>query len=411
MMDKNEIRTNSFEHTSAELEGVVETTAGDYEPSHAPVWRKARRGKKQLKVGIAMMLVCAVISCAVGSGITALTFGKYATGQNSVAAAAPNVSTGMNVVRTVSTGQTLSFAEIAAKVSPTVVSITTSTTQNFRFGPSATSTGSGSGIIITENGYIVTNNHVISGASKISVKLPTGTEYAATVVGADSQSDLAVLKVDATNLPYAALGDSDKLAVGDIAVAIGNPLGELSNTVTQGIISATDREITIDDETMSLLQTDAAINPGNSGGALCNAYGEVIGVVNAKTSALGIEGLGFAIPINDAKPVIEELVAKGYVSGRATMNMSVQEIAGRNAGYSRITAGLYAAQVTEDGAAHKAGIQNGDRILSADGKSISTSAELKAVLESHSPGDVIKVVIERQGTQLTISVSLGELNA
>ena len=344
----------------------------------------------------------------VGGGITALSMSGLSANPGETVSIANGTSLVSVVNTSIMSGEALTIAEISAKVSPSVVSITTTVQTSNRFGRSETSSGSGSGIIFAENGYILTNNHVIDGAESISVRLSTGTEYTATIIGSDSQTDLAVLKIEADNLPFVTMGDSDNLQVGDLAVAIGNPLGELSGTVTTGIISATDREITIDNETMNLLQTDAAVNPGNSGGALCNAYGEVIGVVNAKTSALGVEGLGFAIPINDAKPVIEELLQNGYVSGRATMNVSVQEVTAQTAAFFRMEAGVYVAEATSGGAADRAGIKAGDRIVSADDKEIETAADLKSVIESHSVGDLLNVVISRNSSEASLTLTLNE---
>ncbi len=379
------------------------------EPARVPFWRKKeKKSRRKVQIGIASILCIGLLSGVVGGGITALSMSGLSANPGETVSIANGTSLVSVVNTSIMSGEALTIAEISAKVSPSVVSITTTVQTSNRFGRSETSSGSGSGIIFAENGYILTNNHVIDGAESISVRLFTGTEYTATIIGSDSQTDLAVLKIEADNLPFVTMGDSDNLQVGDLAVAIGNPLGELSGTVTTGIISATDREITIDNETMNLLQTDAAVNPGNSGGALCNAYGEVIGVVNAKTSALGVEGLGFAIPINDAKPVIEELLQNGYVSGRATMNVSVQEVTAQTAAFFRMEAGVYVAEATSGGAADRAGIKAGDRIVSADDKEIETAADLKSVIESHSVGDLLNVVISRNSSEASLTLTLNE---
>jgi len=395
---------------------------------------KAKKKKKHFGAGlIALMLALCLVSGAAGSGLTAMlnsvTTSRYTTESDTAndpiadsvsdeaadtssagdTVTITNAAAGSNVINTsVETGTVLTVAEIAAVVSPAVVSIDIKIVTYDRYGRTSQSSGSGSGIIISEDGYILTNNHVIEDASTITVTLSTGKAYTARLIGADSQTDLAVLKIDGDNLPYAILGDSDSLQPGDLAVAIGNPLGTLANTVTTGIISATDREITIDDETMNLLQTDAAINPGNSGGALCNQYGEVIGVVNAKTSATGIEGLGFAIPINDAKPVIVQLIENGYVTGRASFGFSTQEITSSTAMFYRAEAGIYVSSVTSGGAADLAGIKSGDRIISIDGQTIDSVAALKAIKEQHSPGDILEIVVKRNGQTLTLSITLQE---
>jgi serine protease Do len=354
-----------------------------------------------------LLLVCCLISGAAGSCFTALLQSGTASASNgALLAQGAGVTRAINAA--VNTGESLTIADIAAVVSPAVVSVNVTITTVDRFGRRLASSSSGSGFIVTEDGYILTGNHVIEGATDIKVTLSTGKEYAAALVGADAQTDLAVLKIDEVSLPCVTMGDSDRLKTGDVAVAIGNPLGELSNTVTAGIISATDRELTIEGETMNLLQTDAAINPGNSGGALCDRYGEVIGVVNAKTSALGVEGLGFAIPINDAKDVAAELIAKGYVSGRASLGLSVQEITGQTARFFRTEAGVYAASVASGGAADKAGVKAGDRIVSLGGQTVTSAAELKAIKEKHAPGDAIEIVVSRDGRSMTLTIVLQE---
>jgi serine protease Do len=361
----------------------------------------------------AAMLICCVLSGAAGSGLTLLAADGFAPGafasKNIVAPAYWDTALlAADVQGTATQARLLSIADIFNAVGPSVVSITAKAAVTDRFGRSETAEGFGSGIIIAESGYILTNNHVAEGATTLSVALSTGAEYAARLVGKDSRTDLAVLKIEAAGLPFAKLGDSSALKAGDLAVAIGNPLGELSGTVTAGIVSATDREITIEGERMNLLQTDAAINPGNSGGALCNIYGEVIGVVSAKTSALGIEGLGFAIPINDAKPVVEQLIAKGYVSGRAEMGVAFQEVTEQTARFFRVSAGVYVNGVIAGGPAAAAGILRGDRIVSVGGEAVLSAAGLKAIIEKHSVGDRLTVVVDRNGTTRSLSVTLRE---
>ena len=258
-----------------------------------------------------------------------------------------------------------------------------------------------------KDGYIVTNNHVVSGATSLKVTTTDGTEYDASVVGKDSQTDLAVIKVDANNLQAATLGDSDILQVGDPAIAIGNPLGELGGTVTTGIISATDRQITIDDETMTLLQTDAAINPGNSGGGLFNADGNLIGIVNAKESSTGIEGLGFAIPITPAQDIITELMQNGSVTSRPALNVSLYDYTSNNQGqYSKYEDGCYIVQIVKNGAADKAGLKQNDRILSFDGEQIQSTSDVKNVLKKHKIGDTVKMVVERDSKKITVEITL-----
>ncbi|MBQ7751460.1 MAG: trypsin-like peptidase domain-containing protein [Clostridia bacterium] len=259
--------------------------------------------------------------------------------------------------------------------------------------------GSGSGIIISEDGYIVTNQHVIAEATEITIILNTGDEYVATVVGSDSKSDLAVLKINATGLTAATLGDSSQVEVGDLAVAIGNPLGqELAGTVTSGVISAVNRKMTVDNRSYNLLQTDAAINPGNSGGALVNKYGEVIGINSIKMSETGVEGIGFAIAISEAKPIIDDLMNSGYVSGRSLIGITITE--SRN--------GLTVYSVVEGSGAEKAGIKEGDLIVKADGKAVNTSEGLNEIRDTKKPGDYITLTVIRNGELTDIKVQLYE---
>ena len=306
------------------------------------------------------------------------------------------------------TVQVSDVSNIVEKCKDSVVEITTESVSsgNSIFGQYV-SQGAGSGVIISKDGYIVTNNHVVSGATSLKVTTTDGTEYDASVVGKDSQTDLAVIKVDANNLQAATLGDSDILQVGDPAIAIGNPLGELGGTVTTGIISATDRQITIDDETMTLLQTDAAINPGNSGGGLFNADGNLIGIVNAKESSTGIEGLGFAIPITPAQDIITELMQNGSVTSRPALNVSLYDYTSNNQGqYSKYKDGCYIVQIVKNGAADKAGLKQNDRILSFDGEQIQSTSDVKNVLKKHKIGDTVKMVVERDSKKITVEITL-----
>lgn len=306
------------------------------------------------------------------------------------------------------TVQVSDVSDIVEKCKDSVVEITTESVSsgNSIFGQYV-SQGAGSGVIISKDGYIVTNNHVVSGATSLKVTTTDGTEYDASVVGKDSQTDLAVIKVDANNLQAATLGDSDILQVGDPAIAIGNPLGELGGTVTTGIISATDRQITIDDETMTLLQTDAAINPGNSGGGLFNADGNLIGIVNAKESSTGIEGLGFAIPITPAQDIITELMQNGSVTSRPALNVSLYDYTSNNQDqYSKYEDGCYIVQIVKNGAADKAGLKQNDRILSFDGEQIQSTSDVKNVLKKHKIGDTVKMVVERDSKKITVEITL-----
>ncbi len=302
--------------------------------------------------------------------------------------------------------------------SPAVVGVLNNVKALSRQQLSSTETqGSGSGVIVSSDGYIVTNNHVIEGADSVSVVLQNGDTVDAKVVGADSQTDLAVLKIEKTGLTTIAFGDSGAVQVGESVVAIGNPLGtELYGTVTSGIISATDRELIIDDVRFTLLQTDAAINPGNSGGALVNAKGELIGINSLKSTTAGTdeygnsisaEGIGFAIPINDARPIIEELITKGYVE-RPMMGISGSSITEEQAAYNNVPMGLYVVQLSENGPAAKAGIQVEDIITQVDGKDVTSFSDLRDVIDSHKVGDTLTVKAYRykESKEYTFQVTL-----
>lgn len=304
----------------------------------------------------------------------------------------------------------LSNQEIVEAVKNTIVEITTSSVQNNSFLQQYVSSGAGSGVIISKDGLIITNAHVIEGATDIKVRTADGTEYPAELIASDSQTDVAVIRVQANNLQAAVFGNSDSLQVGEDVLAVGNPLGSLGGTVTEGILSAKDREITVQGQTMTLLQTSAAINPGNSGGGLFNRNGELIGIINAKSTGTDIEGLGFAIPINIAKSVAEDLVEKGKVSGRLTLGISYFEVNSVQAAmqYGVNTLGLYIKEVLPDTNAARAGMQAEDVITAVDGEQITTAAELKAKLSSHKVGDTMTFTVIRDKAYVELSVVLAE---
>ena len=304
----------------------------------------------------------------------------------------------------------LSTTEIASKVGPATVSILAEVSYGSINGTAQTAEASGSGFIISADGYIVTNNHVIEGASAVQVAI-AGEEdpVDAVVVGTDPTTDIAVLKIDRTDLSFVTLGDSDSLQVGELAVAIGNPFGELAGSVTVGVISALDREISINNSSYNLLQTDASINSGNSGGPLVNSYGEVIGVTNAKVSEG--EGLGFAIPINDVKTVIEDLVNNGYVTGRPVLGIGVVTVDQTTADQYGWPVGAYIRQVDAGSAADKAGLKVSDIITSIDGEAITTTEDVIAIKNSHAVGDSLTITIYRNGGTLDITIVLQEASA
>lgn len=303
----------------------------------------------------------------------------------------------------------LAIRDIAKLTENSVVEITTEgVVRGNRLGQYVYE-GAGSGVVIASDGYIVTNNHVIEDASKILVKLKNGDIYEATVVGKSSDSDIAVLKVDTTDLQPVVLGDSSKLVVGDTAVVVGNPLGS-GSTVTNGIISAMDREIDLGDSVMNLLQTNAAVNPGNSGGGLFNGKGELVGIVVAKSAGEDIEGIGFAIPINDIKDTISEIKTYGYIRGRVQLGVNLLEIdnAWDAMMYRVDSLGVYVRSVEDNSDAEEAGIKSGDKIVSVDDNDVDSAEDIKKAVSKKSPGDKIVLGIYRNGKTYNVTVVLSE---
>lgn len=342
------------------------------------------------------------------------------SGETASAGGTDNSGAAVQTVNKSGSKKQLTIPEIAEKVGPSVVGVINKTTVkaeryynpfNGRYYYSSDPSldgetveqGSGSGIIISEDGYIVTNQHVVEGASEISVILNTGEEYTAKLIGQDTKTDLAVLKIEVgTSLPAAKLGNSSEVKVGETAVAIGNPMGmEFSGSVTAGIISAVNRTMTIEDRTYNLIQTDAAINSGNSGGALINQYGEVIGINSVKLSQEGVEGMGFAIAIDEAKPVIDDLMSSGYVTGRPLVGISIQPT----------KYGLFISSVQENSGAQKAGLKVGDQILAVDGKEVSSRSEINEIRDTKKPGETIKFKVARSGNSMELDVVLSEDNS
>ncbi len=390
-----------------ELMRIDEYDRNNYPELQEQMPRRNKRSRKQGIKGMAAVLALSVmLSGAAGFG------GGYLASQinqtevdESTGISASNVS----YVQTASTSSSMSVADVAAMTADSVVEITTETVTTNGWMGQMVESGAGSGVIISEDGYIVTNNHVIEDASKITVRLRNGQEYAATLVGTDAKTDVAVIKIEATGLQAAVMGDSDNLRVGETAVVIGNPLGELGGTVTDGIISALDREIQLGDEYMTLLQTNAAINPGNSGGGLFNDRGELVGIVVAKTSAEGIEGLGFAIPINIAKDVIEQLEANGYVSGRADLGMDLVDVSSVQTAwqYGVSSTGVYVQKLTNT-VSQQAGFQPGDRIIAINGTEVSSVAEVNKILGNCQVGDQVEITVIRGRQQGTLTMTLPE---
>ena len=312
-------------------------------------------------------------------------------------------------------GESMSLQQISSVVSPSVVAITTEQMSGSQtwFGGYYVQSGAGSGVIISQDGYILTCAHVVDGATSVKVQLQNGDTYDASIVGSDATSDIAVLKIEATGLTPAVIGDSDALAVGETVVAVGNPLGTLSNTVTDGIISALNREVTVEDNDMTLLQTNASISPGNSGGGLFNANGELIGIVNAKSADSEAEGIGFAIPIDTAIEVATDLMSNGYVTVRPGLGVTVISVSDLQTAmqYGLSNLGVYIQSVNSGSGAEEAGLKAGDRIVSVDGTVVDSTSDVTGVLDEHEIGDVVEVQVARDGQLVSAQVTLGERQA
>lgn len=382
-----------------------------YSYSSAPQQPPVPQKKKGSKVLLRVLACVGVAALGFGGGLGGAVVASRAglTG-NQVVVQQVERSTDATAAGSTD-GTSMSVQQIASVVSPSVVAITTeqmSSSQTW-FGGYYVQSGAGSGVIISQDGYILTCAHVVSGATSVKVQLNGSDEsYDATVVGQDSTSDIAVLKIDATGLTPAVIGDSDALAVGEVAVAVGNPLGTLSNTVTDGIVSALNRQVTVQDNDMTLIQTDASISPGNSGGGLFNANGELIGIVNAKSSYSEAEGIGFAIPINTAMEIGQQLIENGSVA-RPALGVKIMDVTdaqtAQQLGVS--TMGVYVVEVTKGSGADAAGVQAGDRVLAVDDTAVSDSSALKNYLKDKGIGDTVNLQVERDGKVLTLAVTLG----
>ena len=398
--------------TTASASGVSSADSGPQGPVQEmkPVKKKNRVGLKLT----AMALCCALVGGAIGGGIV------WGVSNGSAEETAINVSG--RTVEAVRLNQVdgkteMTDAEVyAANVNSTVsINVTGATGYNI-FGQPVQSASSGSGFILTTDGYIVTNYHVVEDAQAIQVTLYDGTEYDAQYVGGDEDYDIAVIKVDATDLQPVTLGDSDGLHVGDRVLAIGNPLGELTFSMSGGMVSSVNRAINVDGTPFNMIQTDASINPGNSGGPLLNSYGEVVGIVSAKYSSYSnesVEGLGFAIPINDVSSMIQDIMTNGYVTDRAYLGATVGTLNTSMAQQYRfdITQGAFIYSVEEGGPADQAGLQLGDVITAVDGTEITSLDSFTAVKKGYRIGDTSELTVYRQGETLTLTLTWGETPA
>ncbi len=378
-----------------------------------------KKEKNTSKRFVAAMVSLTVLNLALFGG--AFMLGRsYGAGDSKVASKQELVDTlrggddnkSYTASEAANSGTEMATTEIAKTVGPAVVGITSvAQGQMSIFGGATQSSAQGSGIILSADGYIVTNNHVVEGASSVTVTLNTGVDYEAKVVGTDAQTDLAVIKIEPKEeLTVAKLGDSTAVEVGERVVAIGNPMGlEFFGSVTQGIVSAVNRSVTIENRTMNLIQTDAAINSGNSGGALINARGEVIGINSVKVATSGVEGMGFAIPISEANPVISDLLEYGYVKGRPIIGISTRDVNQYMSQSYSWPQGVQVMAVSSD-SAKQAGLQQGDIITAVDGEKVTTGEELNKIKDQHKPGDTLKLEVYKyeSGQTVNVEVTLSE---
>ena len=393
---------------------------GDEQNPNAPIdtknyaedpWDKNPGGSPKKKGGsglsgkiVALALVCALVGGFVGAGVSSAT---TKVNKTSIQISDREVAQ----VQTVKVdGKTeMTMAEVYASNVNSVVSINVSATTNY-FGQQVETAASGTGFFITEDGYILTNHHVVSGASSVSVTLYNGESYDAKVIGSDEDYDIAVLKIDVTGATPVVLGDSSKLAIGESVAAVGNPLGELTFSMSEGIVSCVNRAINVDGTPFNMIQVDCSINPGNSGGPLFNSYGEVVGIVSAKYSSYSnttVEGIGFAIPINDVVAMVEDIMTDGYVTDKAYMGFVPQNMTAQMAQQYRydVTEGVFVCSVDPDSAAAKAGLKLGDVITKIDDTTISDMTDLNAAKKSYRAGDTVTLTIYREGKTMEVELT------
>lgn len=402
-----------FSYRDPNAESHTESAAGSsVEPAAEPVVTDTPVQPKKHHGGVgrvvALILSCAVISAACGFGGAILAQNGSRTGKTTVQQSNRTATT-VNVKKV--DGQTLmSPAEVYASTVNSVVSINCSAVSTNIFGQQTESASSGSGFIYTADGYIVTNQHVVANASSINVTLYNGDTYPATLVGSDSDYDVAVLKIDAKDLPAVTLGSSTDVNVGDTVMAIGNPLGELTFSMSQGIVSCVNRAINVEGTPFNMIQVDASINPGNSGGPLMNLYGEVVGIVSAKYSSYAnttVEGLGFAIPINDVQSIIKDIIENGSVGNKAYMAITAGTMTQQMAAQYKINAteGVFVYSVEDGGAGDKAGLKLGDVITKLNDTQITSMEDLSAAKKGFKAGDTVTLTVLRDGKEITTQLT------
>ena len=396
---------NAESHTESAAGSTVEPAA---EPvvTDTPVQPKKHHGGVDL--GVPRIIKKAVISAACGFGGAILAQNSSRTGKTTVQQSNRTAAT-VSVKKV--DGQTLMTpSEVYASTVNSVVSINCSAVSTNIFGQQTESASSGSGFIYTADGYIVTNQHVVANASSINVTLYNGDTYPATLVGSDSDYDVAVLKIDAKDLPAVTLGSSTDVNVGDTVLAIGNPLGELTFSMSQGIVSCVNRAINVEGTPFNMIQVDASINPGNSGGPLMNLYGEVVGIVSAKYSSYAdttVEGLGFAIPINDVQSIIKDIIENGSVGNKAYMAITAGTMTQQMAAQYKINAteGVFVYSVEDGGAGDKAGLKLGDVITKLNDTQITSMEDLSAAKKGFKAGDTVTLTVLRDGKEITTQLT------
>lgn len=402
-----------FSYRDPNAESHTESAAGStVEPAAEPVMTDTPVQPKKHHGGVgrvvALILSCAVISAACGFGGAILAQNSSRTGKTTVQQSNRTAAT-VSVKKV--DGQTLMTpSEVYASTVNSVVSINCSAVSTNIFGQQTESASSGSGFIYTADGYIVTNQHVVANASSINVTLYNGDTYPATLVGSDSDYDVAVLKIDAKDLPAVTLGSSTDVNVGDTVMAIGNPLGELTFSMSQGIVSCVNRAINVEGTPFNMIQVDASINPGNSGGPLMNLYGEVVGIVSAKYSSYAnttVEGLGFAIPINDVQSIIKDIIENGSVGNKAYMAITAGTMTQQMAAQYKINAteGVFVYSVEDGGAGDKAGLKLGDVITKLNDTQITSMEDLSAAKKGFKAGDTVTLTVLRDGKEITTQLT------
>ena len=392
-----------------------------YMPPQKPPKKEKEKKNRGFGKLIAACLICALLGGVGGGALVATQIPESSTTTDysgSKLNIADSNTADTQTASPVSSGENMTGAEIYSLGCAQAVGISTDITYTNYFGAQSTAAVSGSGFIVTSNGYIVTNYHVIAdaytGNYKVSVMLYNGDKFDAEIVGVEESSDVAVLKIDATGLSAVTLGNSDDLQVGEIVYAIGNPLGELSFSMSSGMVSALDRDITTQDSTTgqtttnNMFQIDAAVNEGNSGGPVYNEQGEVIGIVTAKYADTGVEGLGFAIPINDVADIVDQLIINGYVSGKANFGITVTTVDSTVAQYYNMVEGAYVYSVTSGSCSDKAGLKVGDIITAINDVEVKSSSELTNEKKNYHAGDTVTLKVYRQGEYVDISVTLDE---